>query len=147
MNIFLSCDPGSLLLHNRTIDFVGDALAAVLVTTSHTPDRANNAQYSHISTNLASGVSAVALTSKTITSTGTKVRFDCDTISFGSNVSTAGRYIFILKGNHAALNSTDPILGYISLSESGNVTSTNSVFSWTPPTEGLFEIARSAAPV
>ena len=147
MNMFLSCDQGFLEIHNRTIDFVANAMYAVLVTTSHTPNRANDAQYSHVSANAAAGADLIALTSKTIALSATKIRYDCDTISFGANVTLTGRYIYICVGSSVAPNAIDRIIGYISLSDTGNVSSVNSVFSFTPATEGLFELTRTAAPV
>lgn len=147
VNNFLTHDQGLLELTDGTTSWDNVTnVAAVLVTTSHTPDRSADTQYSHVSGNLASGVSAVAVTGRTVAIASTKIRFDCNIVSFGSNVTTAGRYIYFIIGNAASLNASDRIVGHVSLSGSGNVSSTNSVFSWDPPTEGLFEIIRSAAP-
>lgn len=147
MNRFLSCDQGFLEIHNRTIDFVANAMYAVLVTTSHTPNRANDNQYSNVEGSAAVGADIISVAGKSINLVNTKIRYSCNPISFGSNVSLSGRYIYICVGNHAAPNVGDRIIGYISLSDSGNVSSVNSVFSYTPATEGLLELTRTAAPV
>lgn len=150
MNFLETHDQGLLEICNRTIDFVGASIAAVLVTATHTADRATDTQFSHISANQASGAGGyapVAVAGKSITLVSNKIRYNCSAISFGSNVTVAARYIFLVVGNHAALNASDRIIGHIKLSTSGNVSSTNSVFSFTPAAEGLFELLRSALPV
>lgn len=149
MNFLETHDQGLLEIMNRTIDWVGGSVAAVLVTASHTADRAADTQFSHVSANQASGAGGyapVAVSGKSISLVSNKIRFNCSAISFGSNVTVAARYVFLIAGSHAALNASDRIIGHIKLSASGNVSSTNSVFSFTPAAEGLFELLRSALP-
>jgi hypothetical protein len=145
---FLTHDTGYASLVGSG-DWVNDAYYAVLATTGEAPDRATHVDYEDILNECADGdYDQVALTGKAVTSeTGGEVQFTCDEISFGASVSITARYLFILKGTAASPANADEILGHIDLDGAGNISSVAAEFSFTPDaTNGLFEVARSAAP-
>jgi hypothetical protein len=144
---FLSHDTGFKSLLGGD-DWVNDDYYAVLATTSETPARDTQVDYEDILQECADGdYDQVALAGKAVAVNSTKVRFTCNKINFGSEVSISGRYLYILKGTAATPANTDEIVGHIDLDGSGNVSSVSAEFSFTPDaTNGLFEVARTAAP-
>jgi hypothetical protein len=144
---FLSHDTGFASLLS-TDDFVTEDYYAVLATTSETPDQATQVDYADILNECADGdYDQVALASKAVAVNSQKIRFTCAKINFGATVSITARYLYILKGTAASPVGTDEIIGHIDLDGAGNVSSVNAEFSFTPhATNGLFEVARSAAP-
>jgi len=145
---FLSHDVGFNEQIRGDVDFLASGVAAVLVTTTHTPDRAADTQYSHISANECADVdySAQALGTKTIAVEATRVRFNCGKITFTASGDVTGRYLYLVYGTAASLVAGDRILGHIDLTGGGNASSINAEFSWTPHANGIFEITRTAAP-
>ena len=128
-------------------DFLGAGVYAVLVTTTHTPDRATDTAYSSISANESADAdySRQALGTKTVAVEGTNVRFNCGKITFTAEGDVSGRYLYLLYGTAASPVAGDRILGHIDLTGSGNAASVNAEFSFTPHASGLFEIQRSVA--
>jgi hypothetical protein len=145
---FLTHDSGYLAQVDGDADFSGAGVYAVLVTTTQTPDRATETQYSHISGNEATDADydPVALASKTVALQSTRIRFNCAKITFTAAGDITARYMYLLYGTAATPQTTDPILGHVDLTGSGNASSVNGEFSYTPHANGLFEILRSAAP-
>jgi len=145
---FLSHDVGFNEQIRGDVDFLGSGVAAVLVTTTHTPDRATDTQYSHISTNECADAdySRQVVGSKTIAVEATRVRFNCGTITFTAEGDVTGRYLYLVYGTAGSMNSTDRILGHVDLTGGGNASSINATFSFTPHANGLFEITRTSAP-
>ena len=145
---FLSHDVGFNEQIRGDVDFLGSGVAAVLVTTTHTPDRAADTQYSHISGNEAAGpdYTRQALGTKSIAVEATRVRFNCGKITFTAEGDVTGRYLYLVYGTAGSMNGTDRILGHIDLTGGGNASSINAEFSWTPHANGIFEITRTAAP-
>lgn len=129
-------------------DWENDDYYAVLATTDETPDRASQVDYEDILNECDDAdYDQVALTGKSVSVSDTNVQFTCDKISWGSDVTISGRYLYILKGTAATPAAGDEIVGHIDLTGNGNASSTNAEFSFTPDsTDGLFEIERTAAP-
>jgi len=145
---FLSHDVGFSEQIGGGQDFLGSGVAAVLVTTSHTPDRAADTQYSHISANEADDTdySAQVVGTKSIAVEATRVRFNCGKITFTAEGDVTGRYLYLVYGTAGSMNASDRILGHVDLTGGGNASSINAEFSFTPHANGLFEITRTAAP-
>ena len=145
---FLTHDTGFRNQLAGTADFLGSGVYAALITTSHTPNRASDTQYSHISANEATGgdYSRQALGSKTVAVESTRVRFNCGKITFTASGDVTGRYLYLLYGTAASPQTTDVILGHIDLTGGGNASSISAEFSFTPHSSGLFEVERSQAP-
>jgi hypothetical protein len=145
---FLTHDSGYLSQFTNASDFLGSGVAAVLVTTAHTPNRATDNAYSAISSNEADDAdySAQALGSKTVAVESTRIRVSCGKITFTAEGDVTGRYIYLVYGDAADLQAADVILGHIDLTGDGNASSIGAEFSFTPHANGLFEIERSAAP-
>lgn len=144
---FLTHDTGfSSLL--STDDWTSDAYYAVLATDTETPARDTQIDYEDILAECAdSDYDPVALVSKTVSVSGTAIQFDCAKITLTAAGSITGRYLYILKGTAASPTISDEIVGHIDLTGSGNISSVSGEFSFTPDvTDGLFEVARSAAP-
>jgi hypothetical protein len=145
---FLSHDTGFASLLGSG-NWASDAYYAVLATTSETPDRAAQIDYADIlAEHGATGnYDQVALSGKAVAINSTKVRFTCSKINFGADTTITARYLYILKGTAASPAGTDEIIGHVDLDGAGNVSSVSAEFSFTPDaTNGLFEVARSAAP-
>lgn len=140
---FTLVNQGKLNILNRTIDFVGSGIAAVLLTTTHTPSVTADSTYGDLTNECADGDYAqVALTTKSITESGGTVTYDADPVSFGTSVSISARYIYLVAGTAGSLTGTDKVMGYMDLSTGGgNVSSTNSTFEvdWHDP-NGLLQI-------
>lgn len=69
------------------------------------------------------------------------VQVTCAAISFGTNVSLTAKYLYLVNQAGASLATTDLLIGYCDLnttSSSSSLSSTNSVFSVTPNSDGLF---------
>ena len=144
---FLSHDTGYASLLGSG-DWASYAYYAVLATNSETPDRDTQVDYADILAECADGDYApVALASKAVAENSNKVSFDCAKINFGATVSISARYLYILQGAAASPVSTDEIVGHIDLDGASNISSVNAEFSFDPATtNGLFEVARTAAP-
>lgn len=148
VGIFTSHDTGfAELLGND--DWTVDDYYAVLADTTETVDRSTQINYEDILQECADvDYDQIALTGKTVAVDGSgNITFDCDKINFGASVTISARFLYILKGTAATPVTTDNIVGSIDLqTETGNVSSTAAEFSFDPDaTDGLFEVARSAA--
>jgi len=60
-----------------------------------------------------------ALTNNTVITDGKRRSFDCDNISFGTTVTLAAKYLYIIEGTAAAPAASDLILGWTDLNENG----------------------------
>lgn len=143
---FLTHDQGLRDLLAGVNDFLGSGVYAVLVTTTQTPDRATETQYSHISGNQSADVdySRQVLGTKTVAVESTRIRFNCAKITFTASGDVTGRYLYLVFGTAASPVTTDRILGHVDLTGSGNASSISAEFSFTPNAAGLFEVERSA---
>jgi hypothetical protein len=144
---FASVDQGFLELLNSSRALT-DAMYAVLITTTHTPNRATDTAYSNISGNESADADydPVALAGQAISIQSTRIRFTCNKITLTAAGDITGRYLYLLFGTAATPNSADRVLGYIDLTGGGNASSVNAEFSFTPHANGLWEILRTAAP-
>ena len=137
----------------NTIDWVSDAITAVLVDVAHTP-AITEATYSDFSANeVNSGTfpdyAQIALTTKSLgKAVATEVQYTSDIANFGASVTIEARYIYFVKGTAGALVAGDNIVGYCdidtSLGAAENAKSTNSVFSVGPSATGWFKRVRGA---
>jgi hypothetical protein len=144
---FLTHDAGFRDLLAGQEDFLGSGVYAVLVTTTHSPNRATDNAYSAISGNEATGgdYSRQALGTKSVAVEGTRVRFNCGKITFTAEGDVTGRYLYLVFGTAGSPQAGDTILGHIDLTGDGNASSISAEFSFTPHASGLFEVERSAA--
>ena len=127
-------------------DYLAEPVAAVLVTNAHTPNSSTDVDYGDISGNecIDEDYAPVNLTTKTISVQSSVIRFSCAKITLTVSGSITGRYLYFVLGDAASLSSSDLILGRIDLTEGGSVSSTNTEFSFTPHTTGLFGINGSS---
>lgn len=146
---FEMTDQALLEVAKADIDLEADGIAAVLVTTEHTPDAEADLTYADISANECADddYSQQAVANAALTLVSRRVRFDHDLVVFTAGASggignVAGRYVYYVVGTAGALNSTDRVLGYVDLTGTGNATAIGAVFSFNPSDNGLFEIAR-----
>ncbi len=114
------------------IDFDTDTIVGVLVDNAKTPSQENDDAYSDISGNeCADGDYApVVLSGKSVTRTGGSIKIDAAQVDYGSAVSIAARYIYLVRRAGGSLAAGDLIMGYMDLNDGGaaNVSSTNSDF-------------------
>ena len=133
----------ALLTDNANqINWASDTIVAVLANASYAP-AATHSTYADISTNIITdvGYAPVALTNKTSVRTNGTILWDCDDISFGTNVTLTAKYLAIFKRAAGALASTDQFIGYVDLNVGAGLSasSTNSDFRLNT-TSGLFDI-------
>ena len=131
-----------------TDNWVTDDHYAVLAVSGSTPNPSTWTEKSHIVGIKTPGgdYNHINLTGESVGVSSTKVKFDCDKITFTAAGSITARYLYILKGTVAATASTDKIIGSIDLDGVGDISSVSAEFSFDPSaTNGLFEIARSVA--
>jgi len=130
-----------------TDNWVSDDHYAVLAISGTAPDPTWTEKSQIVGIKTPGGDYAhINLTGESVSVSSTKVKFDCDKITFTAAGSITARYLYILKGTVAATASTDKIIGAISLDGTGDVSSVSAEFSFDPSaSNGLFEVARSAA--
>jgi len=128
-------------------NWITDNHYAVLAVSGTAPDPANQTEKSHIVGILTPGgdYNHIDLTGEAVSINSTKVQFDCSKIIFTSSGDITARYLYVLKGTVALTSDTDEIIGSIDLTGNDDVSSISSEFSFTPSSNGLFEIARSVA--
>lgn len=113
------------------IDPDDDTLVGVLVDNAHTA-AVTDSTYADISADECTDTdySPVVLANVSITGDTGTIKLDADIVSYGTEVTIAARTIYAVRRAGASLVSTDLILGYMDLhTETGNVSSTNSIFS------------------
>lgn len=124
------------------INWASDTIVAVLLGAGYTPS-ATHSTYADISANVISdvGYAPVVLTNKTSVRTADKILWDCDDVSFGSNVSLTAKYVYFVKRAGGALTGTDQLIGYCDLNVGAGLTvsSVNSTFQINTP-NGLFDL-------
>ena len=141
---------GSFTLYNSakksiidgTIDLDNDTVTAVLLTTDHVP-AATDSTYADLDNECAdSDYAAQTLANPVFTESAGTVKYDADDVSYGTTVSIAARYIVLVKQAGGSLASTDKLIGYMDLDDTGyNVRSTNSNFIVRWNTDGLFQLS------
>ena len=145
---FLSCDAGFsdlLGLSNWTstniaVCLVDHAAAASFNRAATTFANIKGETEANIAARGAINTPAVAAVSE-------HVRFTHAKQTFADPGSLSGRYVVYILGNHASLDDADKVIGYVDLTGDGNASSVDAEFSFTPDgTNGLFRVARSAAP-
>lgn len=129
-----------------------DAVTAILVTNTHTPDATTQDEYSDVSANECADAdySQQQVANMAVTLVSRRARFDHDLVVFTADAAggvgdVAGRYVYYVAGTAGALNATDRLIGYVDLTGDGNATAINAVFSFNPADSGIFEVARPAA--
>ena len=132
---------GRLGLGNGSLDWDNDNFYAVLVSAAYTYSAVHTA-YSDVSTNEIgdAGYAPVALTGNTVALVDIDdVLYDCNDISFGSNVSidASGGHLVILKGSSAGPLAGDPVVFAREMVSPS--ASTNSEFTITTP-NGIYRI-------
>lgn len=129
---FTLTNDGKLNWLNGAIDPDTDTIVGVLVDNAHTPSLENDNLYSDISVNeCADGDYApVVLSGVALTRSGGTVKLDANAVNYGSAVTIAARYIYIVRRAGGTLVAGDLILGYMDLNDGGssNVSSTSSDF-------------------
>ena len=142
---FLSVDPGFVELLSSK-NFASDNITLVLMPHAFAAsiDR-TGMTYDDIK---ASEVAKIAIASPAVAENSTNVRFTHAKAMFTEDGSLAGRYVFYVFGAHDGPPAdTDKVFGYVDLTEDGDAESVNAEFSFTPDsTNGLFQVARTAAP-
>jgi len=141
---------GSFTLYNSakkdiidgTIDLDNDTVKAVLLTTDHVP-AATDSTYADLDNQCADADYAVqTLANPVFTESAGTVKFDADDVSYGTTVSIAARYIVLIKQAGGSLATTDKLIGYMDLDDTGyNVRSTNSNFIVRWNADGLFQLS------
>lgn len=141
---------GSFTLYNSakkdiidgTIDLDNDTVKAVLLTTDHVP-AATDSTYADLDNECADAdYAAQTLANPVFTESAGTVKYDADDVSYGTTVSIAARYIVLVKQAGGSLASTDKLIGYMDLDDTGyNVRSTNSNFIVRWNTDGLFQLS------
>ena len=144
---FESQDQGYVDLVAGTEDYLNGDVAAILVTTTQTLNRATTLTYADVSGNESDDqdYSAQVVGDKAVSLEGTRVRITHSKITFTAEGDVTGRYVVYVFGAAASLGGTDRILGWVDLTGDGNASSTNAEFSFTPHADGLWEIERTAA--
>lgn len=144
---FLTHEANLLALLNA---FENDAdVAAVLVSDSHTPDRASDLTYDDISGNEIddSDYAPQEVANKATSVVSTRVRLTHDKITFTEEGNIEAKYLYFVIGDPESLQSTDLIGGHIDLNTSGGtLVAADGEFSYAHGASGLAEILRSAAP-
>lgn len=125
------------------INWETDAIVAVLLNASYTPNAAHTIFSDVSSTQISdAGYAPVVLSNKTVVRTNGTILWDCDDINFGSNVSITAKRIVLIKRAGASLVASDQLIGHCDLnttSNSATVSSTNSNFVVNTP-NGLFDV-------
>ena len=141
VSAFLSDDTGYAELLGKK-DWTTDSIYVALIKTAATITRGSQT-WASIKANKTDP--QLALPTPTVAVSSTKVKFSHAKVQFTSDGSLSGRYVFYLFGDYSSPQDADKVIGYVDLDGSGDVSSVNAEFSFTPDsTNGLFEIARSA---
>ena len=123
---------------NGDIDLNGDTLKAKLLTSSYTP-AATHSTVSDLTNECAdSDYSEPTIGGAAVTETGGTVTFDCNDITYGSNVTITAKYAVIYSDTHAS----DGLICYVDLNTSGgSVSSTSGTFTVVINNSGVFTVA------
>jgi len=87
--------------------------------TAYTAYTSGGTGYETLEISAQTGYVRQQLTGNTIITDGKRRAFDCDDISFGTTVTLAAKYLYILEGNAAAPAAGDLIVGWTDLNENG----------------------------
>ena len=141
---------GSFTLYNTakqyivdgTVDLDNDTVKAVLLTTDHTP-AATDSTYADLDNECADAdYSEQTIANPVFTENAGTVKYDADDVTFGTSVSIAARYIVLIHQAGGSLATTDKLIGYMDLDDTGyNVRSTNSNFIVRWNANGLFQLS------
>ena len=134
---FTLYESGHLGFWNGSIEFESGTVSAVLLSDAYTPS-ASHSTYADVSGSEIADAdySPQGVTGKTVTYAG-GVKVDSDDIQFGTEVSITAKYLVLVQQSGGSLASSDSLIGYVDLNTSGNLSSTNSVFSVSPSESGL----------
>lgn len=130
---------GLLGLANGSIAFANDACYAILLGNGYTPDLAHDT-YSDVSAQEIGDVdyNPVALSGKSVAVVTTDdILYDCDDISFGTDVTIGARYLAIVKGSAASPQAADPLIFY---NDFGSVRSSTDAQFIVRTTDGLYKL-------
>lgn len=138
---FTAYQQGQLEIANRSADFVGGTIKAMLLTASYTPNAATDQYLDDISANECADGDYARQTvgSKTIALASGKVRFDCADIDFGNAVTITAKYLVLFLDTGTPGTST--LLWYCDLNTGGgSVSSTAADFDIAINASGIYEI-------
>ena len=142
---FIAYHQGLVDIANRTVDFVGGTVTAMLLLDSYSPDAATHRYLSEISADECADVDYARqpVTTKTIALVAGKVRFDCADIDFrggGGFVTITAKYLVLFLDTGDAGTST--LLWYSDLNDSGvsNSVSTTTDFLLEIDASGIYEL-------
>ena len=150
---FLLTNPGLLAHQDGSILPDSDTLVGVLVDNTKTPSLTLDNIYSDISGDecadsdyTASFAEGLVLTATVTEPSAGIVMVDMSQADFGSAVTIAARYFYIVRRAGASLVAGDLILGYMDLNDGGaaNVSSTTSDFKVDANASGLYRVTKAA---
>lgn len=123
-------------LHDRTINWKGTHMAAILCTEDYVPSLAH-ATYQDIindGNEVATGgghdYEPKAVGTRDIIRNDDQIEWKSAAVEYGANVSISAQYLVLVEGNPADLQSTDKLIGYVDFGSTR--TSTTAAFSYTP---------------
>lgn len=132
---------GLLAIANGTVDWAGDTIKAMLLTSSYTPNASVDDVLSDIVANEVAdvGYARLTLASKTLAIASGKVRFDAADLDFGNAVTITAKYLVLFQDTGSA--ATSKLLWYCDLnSGGGSVSSTSADFDIAFSASGIYEI-------
>ncbi len=128
-------------------DLTSTSLSAVLLSSSYTANLAAHATFADMSVHQITGgtYAPTAVTGAVYNDITGGFNFDTNDISWGLSATIPDcRYLAIVVGSNASLQSTDLVVGFQDLiTEGGSVSATNGEFTVQAPVGGWFEVTRS----
>lgn len=114
--------------------FGTDALAWVLINSTHTPNVQTDATYADISANECSGTGytagGIAATSVVVADSGDNVSLDADNPVWGPGATISDiETLYLVKGTAGSLVSGDQIVGHYEVEVGGTLAVTNGTFT------------------
>jgi hypothetical protein len=145
---FTLTNPGLLESQDGSIAYPAPNMYAVLILNAHGAPALTEATYADISTEEVAGggdyaPKDVGLTISGITGT---VKVEMAQVNFGDTVTISARYFYILLGDEASPQASDPILGFMDLNDGGggDVSSSNSDFKVDDnAANGLYQVTKA----
>lgn len=126
----------------NAVNWAADTFRAVLLSAAYTPSTAH-ALFSDVSASeiTDAGYVRATLANKTSVRTADKILWDCDNISFGTNVTLSAKYCAIVHQAGGSLVSGDLLVGVIDLNVGAGLVASSSNASFVINTpNGLFDI-------
>lgn len=134
-------EKGQLKLLNGSINWTSDTIRVLLLDTAHTVNLATHEFIADVVANEISDTDynrLTDLTSRAVAQVGSNVEYDSDAASFGTTVTISARYLVVAKW---ITNDADsPLLWIVDLDGTGNVSSSNGIFRYTPSANGWLQV-------